>query len=531
MRLVIDRAGYDDRRGGVHDRQPGRRDPVRLARRQARLLRRDGRRRLHVDRVRGGVRRGRGGGGLRARRPGAGVREPRPAHRTLRRQPSRGERELDHQPAPSSTTARWLPDSEYVSVLPATPPSSLGGDSPSLSDEANWILDHIEGFVWPNADTDRLRSAAHVVARPPPTALDGLADPVRRRRPLRCGASAPPRSRSRSRPPTSSRRPRREVAGQFAALATACDEYAAQVDQKRAEIRALLEEILAMVVEGIVVSAAIGLITGGAGAVAGSSAVVAKVAAQSPRFAAILAALRTAVAASSAYLRTTHAALRASRLRLGKFAGRAACRCATSSGMVTSVARRMPTRLARGARTLGQPHDREARRQDRGRARSSGSGRALASRGRRRSRTRTRRADAIGRLLEQATRTDRRLVGAARSGDCRSTATSTGSTGTAVDRSGQCRRRARTSESILDRDAAMPDGYPDPTRPTRRRERAQAMTDETPALQHLIGAYFHQDFRRATAASGRPSTRSSAKIRTTRDHSRRDRSRSSGASS
>ena len=55
---------------------------------------------------------------------------------------------------------RSLPEGDYASVLPATPPSSLGGDSPSLSSEANWILDHIQGFVWPNADTDRLRSAA-----------------------------------------------------------------------------------------------------------------------------------------------------------------------------------------------------------------------------------------------------------------------------------------------------------------------------------------------------------------------------------
>ena len=74
-----------------------------------------------------------------------------------------------------------------------------------------------------------------------------------------------------------------------------------------------------MVVEGLVISVAIGLITGGAGAVAGTSAVVARVAAQSPRFAAILAALRAAVATSTAYLRTTHTALRASRLRLAKF--------------------------------------------------------------------------------------------------------------------------------------------------------------------------------------------------------------------
>ncbi len=211
-----------------------------------------------------------------------------------------------------------LPEGDYVSVLPATPPSSLGGDSPSLSSEANWILDHIQGFAWPNADTDRLRSAAQAW-RTAAEGVDGLAD--------QCddAASALWSQRSPEIPVAVAateelRATALEVSAQFATLANACDDYATQVDQKRAEIRALVEEILAMIVEGIVVSVAIGLLTGGAGAIAGGSAVVAKVAAQSPRFAAILAALRSAAAASSAYLRTTRASLRASRLKLGKFA-------------------------------------------------------------------------------------------------------------------------------------------------------------------------------------------------------------------
>ena len=213
---------------------------------------------------------------------------------------------------------RSLPEGDYASVLPATPPSSLGGDSPSLSSEANWILDHIQGFVWPNADTDRLRSAAQAWWTAA-EGVDGLA--------AQCddAAAALWSQRSPEIPLAVAatdelRSTAREVSAQFAALATACDDYAAQVDQKRAEIRALVEEILAMIVEGVVVSVAIGLLTGGAGAVAGGSAVVAKVAVQSPRFAAILAALRSVAAASAASLRTARASLRASRARLGKFA-------------------------------------------------------------------------------------------------------------------------------------------------------------------------------------------------------------------
>ena len=48
----------------------------------------------------------------------------------------------------------------YVSVLPCSLPSSLGGDLSGLPSWASWILDQVEGFVWPDADTDRLREAA-----------------------------------------------------------------------------------------------------------------------------------------------------------------------------------------------------------------------------------------------------------------------------------------------------------------------------------------------------------------------------------
>jgi hypothetical protein len=211
-----------------------------------------------------------------------------------------------------------LPAGDYVSVLPATPPSSLGGDTPSLPAQVSWILDHVQGFVWPNADTDRLRGAAHAWR----TAAEGVGGLA-----AQCvdAAAALWTQRSPEIPVAVAatedlRTTLREVSAQFATLATACDDYAAQVDQKHEEIRALVDEILAMIVEGIVISAAIGLITGGAGAVAGGSAVVAKVAAQSPRFAALLAALRSVAAASSAYLRTARASLRASRVKLGKFA-------------------------------------------------------------------------------------------------------------------------------------------------------------------------------------------------------------------
>ncbi|GAB3778983.1 RNase A-like domain-containing protein [Nocardioides ungokensis] len=207
--------------------------------------------------------------------------------------------------------------SAYVSVLPTTPPTSLGADTPLLPDQVRWILDHIEGFVWPGADVDRLRDAAGAW-RAAATGLDGL---------VPCCDSAI-RAFWRERSPEiplaidATHELRTSIAGladQFASLAAACDSYADAVEAKRAEILHLAEWLLEQVVEGVVISVALGAITGGAGTAAGLSAVVARVAAESPRFAAILEALRALAAGVAASVRAAREALQTVRITLTKF--------------------------------------------------------------------------------------------------------------------------------------------------------------------------------------------------------------------
>ncbi len=160
-----------------------------------------------------------------------------------------------------------LPEVGYVSVLPATVPSSLGGDPPSLSFQENWILDHVEGFVWPNADTARLRDAAHLWR----SAAEGLDH-------LTTYCDAAVRGFESQQSPeipvaieatTSLRRTIDDLATQYAALAASCESYALEVDAAHERTRALLREVLAMVVEGVIISVAIGLISAGAGALVG----------------------------------------------------------------------------------------------------------------------------------------------------------------------------------------------------------------------------------------------------------------------
>lgn len=210
-----------------------------------------------------------------------------------------------------------LPDAGYVSVLASTPPTSLGGDAPYLSDAENWILDHLGAVVWPNADTDRLHDAAHTW-RTYAESVDRLAD--------HCDTALANFERQRSpeiplavAATTDLRTTIRDLADQYAAIAGACDSYADHVSQKREELKALLREILNMVVEGVVISAAIGLISAGIGTLGGGFALTARIATQSPRFAAILTALRALTTSTAAHLRATQQAVHGVRARLDKF--------------------------------------------------------------------------------------------------------------------------------------------------------------------------------------------------------------------
>jgi len=210
-----------------------------------------------------------------------------------------------------------LPTGGYASVLPTAPPSSLGGDSALLSEQENWILDRIEGFVWPNADVARLRDAAHTWR----TTCEGLDQLTQY-----CDAALRGLEPQRSPEIPLAVAAIEEFSGTIGDLATACsglaascEDYATQVEAARTRTKALLAEILQMIVEGVVISAAIGMITAGAGAAASASAVVARVIAQDPRFHAKLTALRAGVARAATSLRTTTTAVRTSATKLQKF--------------------------------------------------------------------------------------------------------------------------------------------------------------------------------------------------------------------
>jgi hypothetical protein len=210
-----------------------------------------------------------------------------------------------------------LDDSAFVRVRPTPPPSSLGPQEPSLGVVDAWILDQVEGFVWPGADVARLRAAGDAWRRAAASTA-GLADHVDMAVTLVEGQRSPEVPLAVD--------ALGELSGligdtawQLSDLASACEEYAASVEETRDRTRALLVEVAQMIVEGAAISVIVTGLTGGLGGGATAAAAAARVRSQAPRFHALLVSLRAGVAASAARLERVRDELAVVRSRAEKF--------------------------------------------------------------------------------------------------------------------------------------------------------------------------------------------------------------------
>jgi hypothetical protein len=210
-----------------------------------------------------------------------------------------------------------LHEDDYVRVVRSSPPSSLGAQEPGFGEVETWILDRIEGFVWPGADVGRLRDAASTW-RNAATGVDDLIDYCERAS-VELGRQTSPEIPLALDAVDDLRGSVREIGDEFGELARMCDEYAAGVETAHERTRALLAEIAQMIVEGLVLSAAVGLITGGTASGAVASATVARVLEQAPRFRALLITLGDAASVCALRLKTAREGAIAVRARLEKF--------------------------------------------------------------------------------------------------------------------------------------------------------------------------------------------------------------------
>ncbi|TGN63878.1 hypothetical protein EXE59_07880 [Nocardioides eburneiflavus] len=217
-------------------------------------------------------------------------------------------------------TGGGLDEDSFVRVSPEPPPSSLGGSvEPGLGDIYEWILDQVEGFVWPGADVGLIRDAAASWRRTSGSVADltahldvvaGLLDrQLSPEIPLALAAIAELRTLVE------------DTADQLLALADACDDYATAVEDTRDRTRALLTEIGQLVVEEVALTAIVAGITGGFGGGVKAAAALARIRAQAPRFHALLVSLRAVAGAAASRMRAAEDRLARAREGFDRFLG------------------------------------------------------------------------------------------------------------------------------------------------------------------------------------------------------------------
>ena len=209
-------------------------------------------------------------------------------------------------------------DDDFVRISPPSPPSSLGANPPQLGVVEAFILDHVEGFVWPGADVELLLEAASTWRRTAESVrnLDTYCDlavtflerQISPEIPLALAAIDELSGLIR------------DTADELAAMATSCEEYADAVRATHQRTLDLLGEIGRMIVEGAAISLIVGGLTGGLAAGAAGTAAIARITAQAPRFHALLTTLRITGTTSATRLRTAREGLGVARSRFETFA-------------------------------------------------------------------------------------------------------------------------------------------------------------------------------------------------------------------
>lgn len=179
-----------------------------------------------------------------------------------------------------------------VTVGSTSLPSSLGGDNADMPDWWNHVVDHLQGFGWPSANTDQLRSAASAWR----TAAGGLTS-VSDQLETAIGQLEDQRSPEI---PTALRVLRRtkdnvgDLVDCLNAQGDACEDYATQVDQTRETIKDLLKDLAIECGVTAGASVALSFVTFGGAAAVGAGVIAARAVKYAHRILTALRALKAA---------------------------------------------------------------------------------------------------------------------------------------------------------------------------------------------------------------------------------------------
>lgn len=261
----------------------------------------------------------------------------------------------NHTRAETSSIVSSIVVSDYPSLvrddlyasLTAAPPSCLGGDASFAPGWANVILDHVEGFVWPDADVDRLR-AAGAAWRAAASRITDVCDLAGQAYTM-LGEQHSPEIPQAMQAITDVRLDIMSVASGCQGLGDACDDYADAVETQRELILDLVRDLIR---DAVLIAAAgfvLGLVSGGGGNAVAAWVNSGKLAAEVPKFRAFIEAIRSCGSRLGGALRTSAEAVAQVQVRLSRFRNVEPIRVWGHRAVVD------PGALARVRRVLGDP--------------------------------------------------------------------------------------------------------------------------------------------------------------------------------
>lgn len=159
-------------------------------------------------------------------------------------------------------------------VATYTPPSALGGDAGDMPEFWDVIVDHLQGWAWPSADTGRLREAAGTW-RTMAGQLDQAPSYCRTASSQLAGQRSPEISLATTAIGDLSKAAT-DLAGACRDLADSCEEYAEKVDTTKDVVKGLLRDLAIEIGATAVVSGLASLVTFGGAAVVGGGVAVAR---------------------------------------------------------------------------------------------------------------------------------------------------------------------------------------------------------------------------------------------------------------
>lgn len=244
-------------------------------------------------------------------------------------------------PAGSASDGDDDPSHGVVHVLPAGVPSASGG-SGGQPEGWQWLVDYLEGLLWPNADTGRMRAAGDAWQRAA-AALDregytGAAMAAQ------LGLLRSPEIPTAQDACQELSGHARDLAAAYADVGRACHDYAQQVDEHHAEVLDTLKELLGWTVVDQVTGAILSFFTAGAAEVAAQLAQAGILARYGAKVVSILRRLIELARAAAALIGRGLAKIAAILARLKTFLSLKAVRALEKAGS-TIVGRRILEKL------------------------------------------------------------------------------------------------------------------------------------------------------------------------------------------